>query len=122
MPRGMADILEVVVLAAGAHAFLRGRGADIGARLLAGEHVLELHHAGVHEHQGRIVPRHQRRRRHDLVPLLPEVVQKHAANFIGGMHRQKRPISVVGQWVSGNFDSVSGHENSAGTSIASAAY
>ena len=28
--RGVADILEVVVLAAGAHAFLRGRGAAVG--------------------------------------------------------------------------------------------
>ena len=30
MARGIADIVEVVVLAAGAHAFLRGRRADIG--------------------------------------------------------------------------------------------
>ena len=34
------------------------------------------------------------------MPLLPEVVQKHAANFIGGMHRQNVPILKLGQWVS----------------------
>jgi hypothetical protein len=51
MARGVADIVEVVVLAAGAHAFLRRGGARIGALLLAGEDVLELHHAGIGEHQ-----------------------------------------------------------------------
>ena len=45
MARGVADIVEVVVLAAGAHAFLRGGGARVGALLEAGEDVLELHHA-----------------------------------------------------------------------------
>ena len=66
---GVADVLEVVVLAAGAHAFLRGRGARVGPLLGAGEDVLELHHAGVGEQQGRIVARHERRRRHDLVAV-----------------------------------------------------
>src|SRR6202035_5106184 len=47
MPRGIADIVEIVVLAAGAHAFLRGGGALIGPLLDAGEDVLELHHAGI---------------------------------------------------------------------------
>ena len=67
--RGVADIVEVVVLAAGAHAFLRGGGARIGALLEAGEDVLELHHAGIGEHQRRVVARHQRRRRHDRVAV-----------------------------------------------------
>ena len=55
--RAIADILEVVMLAAGAHAFLRRGCPDIGALLLAGEDVLELHHAGIGEEQRRIVPR-----------------------------------------------------------------
>ena len=49
--RGVADIVEVVVLAAGAHAFLRGRRLRVGALLEAGEDVLELHHPGIGEHQ-----------------------------------------------------------------------
>ncbi len=61
MARGVADIVEIVVLAARAHAFLRAYRARIGALLKAGEHVLELHHAGIGEHQRRIVARHQRR-------------------------------------------------------------
>ena len=46
MPVGVADVVEIVVLAAGAHALLRRGGARVGARLLAGEDVLELHHPG----------------------------------------------------------------------------
>ena len=45
MARGVADIVEVVVLAAGAHAFLRGGRTRIRPLLQAGENVLELHHA-----------------------------------------------------------------------------
>ena len=70
---GVADILEIVVLAAGAHAFLRRRGAAVGPLLEAGEDVLELHHAGVGEHQRRVVARHERARRHDLVAVAAEV-------------------------------------------------
>ena len=57
---GIADVLQVVVLAAGAHAFLRRRRALVVALLGAGEDVLELHHAGVGEQQRRVVARHQR--------------------------------------------------------------
>ena len=51
MARGVADVVEVVVLAARAHAFLGGGGTPIRPGLGAGEDVLELHHAGVGEHQ-----------------------------------------------------------------------
>src|ERR1700733_4041235 len=47
VPRGVADIVEVVVLAAGANTFLCRGGTHVVALLLAGEHVLELHHAGI---------------------------------------------------------------------------
>jgi len=40
VPGRVADVLEVVVLAAGAHAALRARGAGVGALVLAEEHVL----------------------------------------------------------------------------------
>ena len=75
------------MLAAGAHALLRGGRAHVGARLLAGEDVLELHHAGVGEHQRRVVARHQRRRRHDLVAVLLEEVEVSAADVVDGGHR-----------------------------------
>ena len=58
--RGVADIIEVVVLAAGADAFLRGRGARREGLLGAGEDVLELHHAGIGEQQGVVTLRDER--------------------------------------------------------------
>ena len=105
VPRGEADIVEVVVLAAGAHAFLRRGGAVVGPPLLPGEDVLELHHAAVGEHQGRIVARHQRRAFHHRVPVAREVVEEGGADVVaaaaghrlGGAHavpparRRKRP-------------------------------
>ncbi len=51
VPRGVAHIVEIVVLAAGADAFLRRRHAQGCGLLGAGEHVLERHHAGIGEHQ-----------------------------------------------------------------------
>src|SRR5450631_3393593 len=91
MPRGIADIVEIVVLAAGAHAFLRRGGALIGAFLDPGKDVLELHHAGIGEHQGRIVARHQRRRRHDRVAVLLKIVQERRSDFVNAAH--VRPIA-----------------------------
>ena len=63
--RGAAHLLEVVVLAARAHALLRGRGARIIAALAAQEYVLELVHAGIGKQQRRVIRRHQRRRTHN---------------------------------------------------------
>ena len=78
---GEADVLQIVVLAAGAHAFLRGGGARVVALLDAEEDVLELVHAGVGEQQRGIVGRHQRRGVHDLVSVLLEIAQEHGTNF-----------------------------------------
>ena len=55
MAGGVAHVLQIVVLAAGAHAALGRGGAPVGALLAAQEHVLELHHAGVGEQQGGVV-------------------------------------------------------------------
>ncbi len=60
---GVPDVLQIVVLAAGAYAALAGGRARVAAFLLAQEHVLERHHAGVGEQQRRIIPGHQAKRR-----------------------------------------------------------
>ncbi len=65
MARRVADVLQIVVLAAGAHAALARGRAHVVAPLLAEKHILELHHAGIGEQQRRIIARHQRGRRHD---------------------------------------------------------
>ena len=81
MPERRPDVVEVVVLAADAHALLRRRGARVRALLLAEEHVLELVHPGVGEEQRRVVVRHERRARHERVAVLFEVLEETAANF-----------------------------------------
>ncbi len=83
---GVADVVEIVVLAAGAHAFLRGGGALIGPALEPGEHVLELDHAGVGEQQRRVVVRHERARRHDLMAVAGEIVQEGLADLVRAGH------------------------------------
>ena len=86
VPRGVADVLEVVVLAAGADALLRRGGARVGALVEAEEDVLELVHPGVGEQQRRVVAGHDRARGDDRVTLLFEELQEGRADF-GGFHR-----------------------------------
>ena len=61
--RRVADVLQVVVLAAGADALLRRGRARVGPLVEAEEHVLELVHPGVGEQQRRVVAGHHRARR-----------------------------------------------------------
>ncbi len=93
--RRIADILQVVVLAAGAHAFLRRGGAAVVALLGPGEDVLELHHPGIGEHQGRIVARHERTRGHDGVSVGREIVEKAPANVVDALHHPRSGKSMV---------------------------
>ncbi len=86
MPCRVADIVEVIVLAAGAHAFLRGDGALIGPPLEAGEDVLELYHPGIGEHQRGVVARHERRGRHDLVTVGREVIEECRSDLVDAAH------------------------------------
>ena len=74
------------MLAACANAFLGGRRAGIGTLFDAGEDVLELHHPGIGEHQGRIIARHERRRRHDFVVVACEKVEKSGPDFVYAAH------------------------------------
>ena len=97
VPRGVAHVVQVVVLAAGADAFLRRGGAHVGALLLAGEHVLELHHAGVGEHQRGVVARHQRRAFDHLVPVAGKVVEEGGADVVAAGHG-----GGWGSWIGGD--------------------
>ncbi len=84
--RGVADVVQVVVLAAGAHAFLRTGGALVGRGRAAREVVLERHHARIDEQQGRVVLRHQRSRLHLLVAVGREVVEEGGADLFQAGH------------------------------------
>ena len=87
--RGIPDIVEIVVFASGAHALLAAGCAWRRRCLDTRENVLERHHAGVHEHQGGIVVRHQRRRRHDLVLVGREEIEEGTADIVGRSHARR---------------------------------
>ncbi len=106
MARGVADVVEVVVFTAGAHALLRGHRTLVVAMLLTGENVLELHHAGVGEHQRRVVARHERRRGDDLVTVLGKVVQECAADLVDTTHCRLVDLSIVKT----GFEAMAGHD------------
>src|SRR6185437_7778446 len=79
---GETDVFEIVVLAAGANAFLAACGAPIIPLLEAEEHVLELIHAGVGEEERRIVRWHERRATNRLMAAFFEKFQECAANLV----------------------------------------
>jgi hypothetical protein len=87
---GVAHIVEVIMLAAGAHALLHRGRAGRGWRFGAGEIVLERHHAGVDEQQSRIVLRHQGSRRDDQVIAGFEIAQEVGADLVQARHGSKR--------------------------------
>ena len=79
--RGVADVFQVVVLAAGAHAALHGGGARIRAAVQAQEHVLELDHAGVGQQHRWVIAWHQRAGTDDRVTLGLEEFKELLADF-----------------------------------------
>ncbi len=81
---GAADVFQVVVLAAGADAFLRGGGAYVVALLSSQKQVLELVHPRVGEEQGGVVLRHEAGAGHKRVAAGLEVVQEGLANLVTG--------------------------------------
>ena len=82
---GVADVFQVVVLAACAYAFLRGSGATVRAFVKAEEYVFKLVHARVGKQQGWVVVRNERGRADDGVAFGFEKFQEFLAQF-GGFH------------------------------------
>ena len=84
---GAAHVLKVVVLAAHAEALLGGGGAVVGTLLLPEVHLLELHHAGVGEHQRGVVLGNEGGGRLDGVAVLAEILKEFMADLFSGKHR-----------------------------------
>src|SRR5437867_1198514 len=70
---GIADVLEVIVLAACPQALLYRHRPLVGAGLLAQEPTLELVHAGIGEQESGISLRNQRGTGHGRVPMLDKI-------------------------------------------------
>src|SRR5439155_13987378 len=88
--RGPADVLEVVVLAARADAFLAGGRAHVVAPFLTEEHGLELHHARVGEEEGRVGSGDERRRPHARVTVALEIGHELLADRAAGHRKSTR--------------------------------
>ena len=85
---GIAYVLKVIVLAAGAYALLGGGGSRIAAFFLAEINILELIHSRVGEKQRGIIVRHQRAGLNHCVSLgLEEVKVRRADLRSGHEHR-----------------------------------
>jgi hypothetical protein len=82
VPRGLAHVLEIIVLSTRTNALLRCRCANVVPLLFPQEDIFELVHPGVGEEQRRIVGGNQRRALHDAMTLLLEVLQKSVANLV----------------------------------------
>ena len=96
--RGIADIVQIIMLATGAHAFLAGGGAAVIACFDPCEQVLELHHARIGEHQCRVIARHKRARRDHTVALFFEIIQKSRTDVSKAGHGAlSRKISISGR-------------------------
>ena len=79
----MTDIIEIVVLAAGANASSGWLAAfDVGTLFAAKKHVLELVHAGIDEKQGRILGRNQRRTFDDGMAAVFEEFEESSPDFV----------------------------------------
>ena len=104
VPLRATDVVEVVVLAAGAGALLHGHRSRVRRSLVAGEVRLERHHAG-HREQDRRIVRDQAGRGNRRVPALGEEGAERSAQLVGGRGALRhgvfeptgRPVSWSGQ-------------------------
>src|SRR5690606_6659606 len=73
VPRGIANVFQIVVFAARTHTALRTRGAPVGAFVRPQKNILELHHAGVGKQQGWVIARNKGAAFYYSVPFAFEV-------------------------------------------------
>ena len=91
--RAGADVFQVIVLAADAHALLAGGSALVVALLQAEEDIFELVHAGVDQQQGRVIVRHQAAAGDDGMAALVEIIKPILANLVGRKLFHRRACS-----------------------------
>jgi len=84
--RSIADIVQVIVLAASPNRLLRRRRPGRRGGFRTGEVVLEGHHACIDEQQGRVVLRHEGRRRNNQVIVGFEITQEGRPDLIEAGH------------------------------------
>ena len=86
VPIGEADIFQIVMLAAGAHAFLRRGRAVVITLFQPKKNVLELVHPRIGKEQRGIVVRNKRRGVNLAMALFDEKVQEHPPDLRACQH------------------------------------
>ena len=82
VPPRMSDVVQIVVLAAGADTFLAACCRGVGTLLASEKHILELIHSRIDEQQRRIFGRDQRGTLNDGVTAICKELKKPPADFI----------------------------------------
>ncbi len=59
MAGGISHIFKIIVLSTGTYAFLGSYGGGIVSFLVAGKGQFKLHHTGIGEQKGGIIPGHK---------------------------------------------------------------
>jgi hypothetical protein len=90
----LPNLIEVVVLAAGAQTFLRSAGADVVAFLQTKKDILELIHPGISKEERRIICRQQWARTHPCVRALLKIPKELLANFVSSHKLSKTQPSA----------------------------
>ena len=78
---GVADLVKIIVFAASPHTALRTDGTSVAAFLGTEKHILELHHAGIGEQQGRIIAGNQRAAGHYGMAFTGKEIQEILADL-----------------------------------------
>ena len=84
--RGVTHVFQIVVLTARPQTGLHRSGTHVGTFIRSQKYVLELHHAGIGEHQSRIVTGYERAAGHDGMVFGGKKVEKGFANIGNTKH------------------------------------
>ena len=96
MTCGFADVFEVVMLSADTDAFLAGCRTNVRARFAPREHIFELNHPGVVEHQGGVIGGDKRGRSHDLMIVSSKIIEESTSDCRGGQMAHGRCSRLKG--------------------------
>ena len=99
MPRSVANIIKIIMLAACAHTFLARRSGHIWPFFKAREHIFEGNHPSIDKHQSRIILRHERRRSDTSVARVFKIIEEGSADIVGASHDSW--LGEVSSWFKG---------------------
>ena len=83
VPRSIAHIVEIIMLATSSYAFLARHGTRNSAGFKAGKVVLKRNHPRIDEHQCRVIIRDQRCGLHNVMVIAPKIIEEGAADIVG---------------------------------------